>query len=70
MNTFGLRLTRVGVAMRTVKAAKALARDYQLPVSEVREVNLNNFMAHIVSPLPFFFCLGSFESLWALWSCY
>ncbi|KZP26138.1 hypothetical protein FIBSPDRAFT_357460 [Athelia psychrophila] len=30
-----------------LKAAKALAHDYQLPVTSVREVNLNNITAHI-----------------------
>jgi len=33
-----------------LQAAKALARDYQLPESDIREVNLNNFMSHIGMP--------------------
>lgn len=40
------------MAVWTVKAAKALAHDYQLPVTSVREVNLNNITAHIVSYNP------------------
>ncbi|KZP27547.1 hypothetical protein FIBSPDRAFT_1040095 [Athelia psychrophila] len=34
----------------SLKDAQALARDYQLPATDVREINLNNFMAHIGMP--------------------